>query len=57
MSAPRFDWAEAEALIGPAAMAKAKRLAAEAPPLRPEQIAQLRALVASTPRRRNTPAA
>jgi hypothetical protein len=61
MSAPPpFDWAEAEALCGSAAIAKAKRLAEEGyrnHPITPEQGAQLRALVASTPRRRTNPAA
>lgn len=37
----------AERLLGPAAMAKARRSAAEAPPLRPEQLEHLRMLFAS----------
>ena len=39
--------AEAERLLGPAAIAAARRVVAAAPPLRPEQREQLRALFAS----------
>lgn len=42
-----FSFAEAERILGPAAMAEADRLAAEAPPLSPEQRARLRALFVS----------
>jgi hypothetical protein len=42
-----FNRAEAERRLGPAAVAESKRNAAAAPPLRPEQIAFLRALFAS----------
>lgn len=44
---PQFDRAEVERRLGPAAVAEAKRNAAAAPPLRPEQIAFLRGLFAS----------
>lgn len=44
---PLFDRAEAERRLGPAAVAAARRNAAAAPPLRPEQIEFLRGLFAS----------
>jgi hypothetical protein len=42
-----FSIEEAERRLGRAAAEKARRIAAEAPPFRPEQIAFLRALFAS----------
>jgi hypothetical protein len=44
---PLFNREEAERRLGPAAVAASKRNAAAAPPLRPEQIAFLRALFGS----------
>jgi hypothetical protein len=40
---------EAERLLGPEAMKRIRELAAEAPPLRPEQREQVRAVFASAP--------
>jgi hypothetical protein len=42
-----FSFEEAERILGPAAVAEARRSAAEAPPLRPEQLEHLRLLFAS----------
>lgn len=42
-----FSFEEAERRLGPAAIAEARRSAAEAPPLRPEQLEHLRQLFAS----------
>ncbi|ELP70048.1 hypothetical protein STRTUCAR8_08641 [Streptomyces turgidiscabies Car8] len=44
---PLFDREETERRLGPAAVAKSRRNAAAAPPLRPEQIAFLRGLYGS----------
>ncbi|KOG21757.1 hypothetical protein [Streptomyces viridochromogenes] len=42
-----FSFEEAERRLGPAAVAEARRSAAEAPELRPEQLEHLRQLFAS----------
>lgn len=47
MTAPAFDRAAAEKRLGPAGVAKLRRLVADAPPLRTEQREQLRAVFAS----------
>lgn len=58
MTAPEdFTFAEAERLLGPAAMERARQIVAAAPPLRPEQREQLRALFASARTARPAPRA
>lgn len=47
MTGRLFSFDEAERRIGPAAVEEARRSAAEAPELRPEQIEHLRLLFAS----------
>lgn len=47
MSAPEFSRAAAELLLGSDAVAEIRRQAQEAPPLRQEQRAQIRAVFAS----------
>lgn len=47
MSAPGFSIEEAERRLGPAATERARQIAREAPPFRPEQIEYLRAIFAS----------
>ncbi|MGA4896701.1 hypothetical protein ACPCAJ_01880 [Streptomyces griseoincarnatus] len=57
MTAP-WCRAEAERLLGPDVMKRIRELAAEAPPMRPEQREQIRAVFASVRvARRATPAA
>ncbi len=48
MTAP-WCRAEAERLLGPDVMKRIRELAAEAPPMRPEQREQIRAVFASAP--------
>lgn len=47
MSATPFSRAEAERLLGPAVIERARRMVDAAPPLRPELREQLRAIFAS----------
>ncbi|MFC9681339.1 hypothetical protein [Streptomyces sp. NPDC056948] len=46
-AAPRFSLAEAERLLGPAVVETVRRQVDAAPPLRPEQREQVRAVFAS----------
>lgn len=47
--APRFSLAEAEATLGPTAIAAGWRSVDAAPPIRPERREQIRAVFASAP--------
>ncbi|MGW2720789.1 hypothetical protein [Streptomyces sp. NPDC001492] len=57
MTGPRFSRAEAERVLGPAVIERARRLVDEAPPLRPELREQLRAVFASARAMRKQPPA
>lgn len=56
-AAPEFSLKEAERRLGPAAVEAARRLVDAAPPLRPEQREQLRAVFASARTAKPTPPA
>lgn len=57
MTGPRFSRAEAERLLGPVVVEKARRIVDAAPPLRPELREQLRAVFTSARAMRRQPPA